>query len=129
VVVVLADERRVAARRVIEIHRVRNDEARIDLAVLDALEQRLHVALHVALTGLHRGRPVHERTHREPVDQAAVYADHRDLKRMAPCSVIEPFSRESSCAHMMSTAVTASTFAVPKSTPALFVFRDHGGHA
>ena len=62
---------------------VRDDEARIDLALLDPLEQRLHVALHVALAGLDRQRAVHHRAHRELVDEAAVDADHRDRPAVA----------------------------------------------
>ena len=48
---------------------------RVDLAVLDALQQRLHVALHVALAGADGERAVHQRAHRELVDEAAVDAD------------------------------------------------------
>ena len=50
----------------------------IDLAVLDPLEQRLHVAMHVRLPGLHRERLVHDRADRNLVDEAAVDAGHRD---------------------------------------------------
>src|SRR4051812_11963429 len=77
-VIFLVDERLVTVRRLVELQRVRNDEARVDLAFLDALEERLHVALHVGLAGSHRERAVHERPHRELVDEAAVDADHRD---------------------------------------------------
>src|SRR5690348_185208 len=44
----------VAVRRLVERQAVRDDEAGVDLAALDAVQQRPHVALHVALAALDR---------------------------------------------------------------------------
>src|SRR5260221_6900463 len=38
-----------------------DDEAGVGLSVLDALQQRSHVALHVGLPGLNRQRAIHDR--------------------------------------------------------------------
>src|SRR5436305_175657 len=76
-VVFLVVEEPVAIGRVIEAQAMRDDEARIDLAVLDAFQQRLHVPMHVTLAGLDRQRAIHHRAHRKLVDEAAVDADHR----------------------------------------------------
>ena len=53
---------------------MRDDERRIDLAALDALEQRTHVALHVRLAALDRDRLVDDGAERQLVDEAAVHA-------------------------------------------------------
>src|SRR3712207_3658224 len=55
-VVLLVLEHVVAARRLVERKLVRDDVAGVDVPVLDALEQRSEVALHVALAGLDRQR-------------------------------------------------------------------------
>ena len=73
----------VAVRRFIQRQPVRDDEAGVDLSLLDSLQQRLHVALDVALPGLHRQRAVHERAHREFVYESAVDADDRDRTAVA----------------------------------------------
>src|SRR5581483_3494215 len=73
-VVLLVDEHRVAAWRVVEWQAVRDDEARVDVAVLDPLEERPEVALDVRLTGLDRDRAVHDGSERHLVEEAAVDA-------------------------------------------------------
>src|SRR3954471_14068144 len=55
-----------------------DDEARVDLAALNALEQWTEVTLYVALPGADGQRAVHQRADRELVDEAAVRADDRD---------------------------------------------------
>src|SRR4051794_37837874 len=50
-VVEFVGEHVVALRRPVQRQRVRDDEAGVDLPSLDALEQRLHIALHVTLPG------------------------------------------------------------------------------
>src|SRR3954454_14871171 len=50
----------------------------VDLAALDALEQRAHVPLDVALPGLQGQGAVHPRAGGELVDEPAVHADDRD---------------------------------------------------
>src|SRR5215207_9490247 len=72
-----------AVRRVVEPHAVRDDERRVDLAVLDVAEQLLPVALDVALARPHRQRALHERADGELVDEAAVDADDRDRPAVA----------------------------------------------
>jgi hypothetical protein len=46
---------------------VRDDEARVDLAAKDALQERPHAALDVALSGLDGERTIHDRAHRVAV--------------------------------------------------------------
>src|SRR5829696_5759151 len=58
-------------------HGVADDEAGIDLAVADPVQQRPQVALDVALAGPDGQGPVHQRADGELVDQATVGADHR----------------------------------------------------
>jgi chorismate mutase len=53
-VIFLVHEHAVAVRRIAKLHLMRNDEARIDLAILNSLEQRFHVAMNVALAGVSR---------------------------------------------------------------------------
>src|SRR3712207_6208855 len=48
-----------AVRRLVQRECVGDDEARIDLAALDPLQQRAHIAMHMALAGLDRQRAVH----------------------------------------------------------------------
>src|SRR3954449_5639578 len=74
-VVLLVLEDVEAAFRLVEWQGVGDDPGRIDLAAFDALQQRLHVALHVALPGTQGQRPVHPRAGGEFVEQAAVHAD------------------------------------------------------
>src|SRR3954451_2978373 len=59
-VVFLVAEHPVAFGRILEGHAMRDDEARVDLAPFHPLEQWLHVAMHVALSGPERDRAVHE---------------------------------------------------------------------
>ncbi len=47
----------------IELEAVSDDEAGVDLTPLSAVEQRLHVALHVALAGFDAERAIHHRSH------------------------------------------------------------------
>src|SRR5215210_8000397 len=58
-VVLLVLEQVVAPGRVGEGDPVGDDEARVDLALEDPVEQRLHVPLNVALAALDREAPVH----------------------------------------------------------------------
>src|SRR5437588_1517556 len=55
-VVLLVAEYLVHLWRLINRHTMTDDEARIDLAALHAIEQRLHVTHHVGLTGFHGER-------------------------------------------------------------------------
>src|SRR3954453_10118434 len=64
--------------RLVEPQPVGDDEARVDLALLNPLQQRAHVALRVTLPALDRQRAVHYGAHRELVDDPTVDADHRD---------------------------------------------------
>src|SRR6478672_2183867 len=73
----------VAVRRLVERQRVGDDASGIDVAVLDALEQRLQVALHMGLASLDGERAVHHRTHRKLVDEAAVHAGNRYMTAVA----------------------------------------------
>ena len=50
-------------------------ERRIDLALSDALVQRLQIPMHVALAGANRDRALHQRSRRELVDEARIDAD------------------------------------------------------
>src|ERR1700759_3782649 len=59
--VLLVLEDVVAVRRLLQWERVRDDPRRVDLTGLDALQQRLHVALDVALAGPQGQGAVHER--------------------------------------------------------------------
>src|SRR4029453_13275112 len=77
-VVLLVLEDLEAAFRLGERQAVGDDPGRIDLSALDALQKRLHVALHVALPGTQGPRPVHPRPGGKLVQQTAVHADHRD---------------------------------------------------
>src|SRR5579871_584339 len=54
----------IGPRRLIEREPMRDDEARIDLALLNALQQRSQIAMHVRLPGNQRQRLVHEGSHR-----------------------------------------------------------------
>src|SRR5947209_3394989 len=74
----LIKERVEPLRRFTQLHAVGDDKARIDLTPLNPLQQFTPVALHVALTCSHRQAAVHERTHREFIDEPAIYADHGD---------------------------------------------------
>src|SRR4051794_13764574 len=76
-VVLLIAEHPVAFRRVFERHAMRDDEARIDLALFHTLEQRFQVAVHVTLSGADGDRPVHQLAHRELVDESRIHTDHR----------------------------------------------------
>ena len=67
----------------VEPHAVRDDEARVDLSVLDPLEQRAQVALDVRLPGLDRQRLVHDRADGNLVDEPAVDAGDRDRAAVA----------------------------------------------
>ena len=53
-IVLLVIEDLKSFRSVIKGHAVRDDKARINLALFDSFKQWLHVALHVALTGSDR---------------------------------------------------------------------------
>src|SRR5688572_10883303 len=56
---------------------MRDYEAGIDLVFFDPFEQRLHISLHVRLSGF-KGQPlVHERAERDLVVEAAVHAGDR----------------------------------------------------
>src|SRR5215204_4772868 len=77
-VVMLVLEDVVAMRRLLQRQGVSDDEGRVDLPVLNPLQQRLHVALDMTLPGLDRQRAVHDGTDRKAVDVAAISADHRD---------------------------------------------------
>src|SRR6185503_600851 len=72
-VVLLVEKHVEPRRRVAQRQPVGDDEARIDLAPLDSLEQRLHVPLDVTLAGPDRERPVDDGAHRKLVDEAAVH--------------------------------------------------------
>jgi hypothetical protein len=76
--VLLVLERLEAVRRLAERQAMRDHEARVDVALLDVLVERLHIPLHVALARLHRQALVHERAGGELVHEPAVDADHRD---------------------------------------------------
>src|SRR5258708_39043294 len=62
----------VSLRRLVEPHMMRDDEARVDLPVLDAIEQWTQVPLHVALPRLQLQRPIHEGPDRKLVDESAI---------------------------------------------------------
>src|SRR5437899_5257624 len=74
--VLLVAEHAISGRRLVEAHAVRDDEARIDVALRKALEQRAQVAMHVGLSGADGERAVHERAGGKLVDPAAVDARH-----------------------------------------------------
>src|SRR5256885_1156473 len=64
-VVLLVLEDLVALRRILQRQPVGDDPGGVDLLVLDALEQGLHVPVHMALPGPERERPIHECADRE----------------------------------------------------------------
>ena len=70
-------------RCVVERHAVRDDEARIDLALFDAREQRREVTLNVRLAALERQPAIDDRAHRKRIDDTAVDARHRDGSAVA----------------------------------------------
>src|ERR1700712_3960058 len=76
--ILLVLEHVVAARRVRQWKAMGDDPGRVNLPAFDALEQRAHVALDVALSGLEGQRAVHPGAGWELVDEAAVHADDRD---------------------------------------------------
>ncbi len=59
------------------------DEARVDLALFDELEQGTQVALHVCLAGLDGQRPIDDRAKRDLVEKAAIHAGHGDRAAVA----------------------------------------------
>src|SRR5215210_1117436 len=67
-----------AIGRLVEAEPVGDHEARVDLALLDPLVERLGVALDVALARLEGEALVHQRAGRELVHQPAVDAHDRD---------------------------------------------------
>src|SRR5689334_4455718 len=74
-IILLFLEHRESLRYLIERQPVRDDEARVDLALLNSFEQRLQIALHMRLAGAHSQRAVHKRSDREFIHQAAVHSD------------------------------------------------------
>src|SRR3954453_7081827 len=76
-VVLLVAEHRIAFRSVFERHAMRDDETRVYFALLDALEQRFHVAVHVTLSRADGYRSIHKLPHRELVDEPRIHADDR----------------------------------------------------
>src|SRR5258708_9532999 len=76
--VLLVLEDVVAMRCALQRQPVRDDPRRVDLAAFDASQQRLHVALNMALAGPQGQRPVHPRATRKLVRQAAVVTATRD---------------------------------------------------
>src|SRR5919206_122025 len=83
-VVLLVLERLVGVRRHVQPEAVGDHEARVDLALADALVERLEVAVDGALAGLDRQALVHQRAGRELVHEPAVDADDRhDAARAA----------------------------------------------
>src|SRR4030095_3709895 len=89
--VLLLFEDLVSVRCIFERHAMGDDEAGIDVALLDAREQRWEVALAVRLAGLDGQRAIHDRTERHLVEETAIHAGDRDrsavaaaLDRLAP---------------------------------------------
>src|SRR5260221_5274201 len=76
--VLLVLEDVVAMRCALQRQPVRDDPRRVDLTAFDAFQQRLHVALNMALAGPQGQRPVHPRASRKLVRQPAVVSDDRD---------------------------------------------------
>src|SRR5579875_2084267 len=76
--VLLVLEDVVAVRRLLQREGVRDDPRGVNLTALDALQQRLHVPLHVALASPQSEGAVHEGPGGELVDDPAVDADDRD---------------------------------------------------
>ena len=68
----------VRLRRVVQRQRMADHGRRIDLSILNALQQWLHIAHHVGLPGLHGQSFVHECAHRHLVDEAGVHSGHRN---------------------------------------------------
>jgi hypothetical protein len=56
--------------RVLEPHLMGDDKAGVNVSIPDSLEQRAQIALDVRLAGLNCQRPVHDRSHRELVDES-----------------------------------------------------------
>src|SRR3954462_5674389 len=54
-----------------------DDEARVDVPILNVLEKRLHVFVHVALARAYRQRAIHQRAEREFVIESAVDSNDR----------------------------------------------------
>ena len=81
--VLLVAEHLVAVGRVVERQPVRDDERRVDLALLDPLQQRLHVPVDVGLAHLEGQALVERGAERELVEQPAVDAGDRDRAALA----------------------------------------------
>src|SRR3954447_26164513 len=77
-VVLLVLEDLVALRRIVQRHPVGDDPGRVDLLVLDPLEQGLHVPVHVALPGPERERSINECADGDLANDPAVGAHERD---------------------------------------------------
>src|SRR5690606_11352913 len=76
-VVVFVHEHLVALRCVGQRQSMGNDETRIDLALLDPIEQRLHVTLDMALPRADSQSAIDDCSHRKLVDEAPVHSYHR----------------------------------------------------
>src|SRR4051812_11386285 len=76
--VLLVAERAIHLRSLRQWNGVSDDEGRVDLAVLDALDQFVCPAIDVSLSGADRQPLVHQRAHRHHVGEAAIDAGNRD---------------------------------------------------
>src|SRR5436305_1775417 len=55
-----------------------NDEARINLTFFDSLQEWPHITVHGRLAGSYRKATIDNRSHREFIDHAAIYSNHRN---------------------------------------------------
>jgi hypothetical protein len=77
-VVLFVAEHAIGLGGIVERQGVADDEGGVDFSLLDAFEQRRHVAHHVGLPGLHRKSFVHEGAHGNLVDEACIDTRNRD---------------------------------------------------
>lgn len=77
-VILFVPEDRVGLGRLLERHVMSNYEAWVNLTVLDSFQERLQVALNVALAGLNGEGAVHHRARRKLIDEPAVHPNYRN---------------------------------------------------
>jgi hypothetical protein len=83
--ILLVAEHAIGLGRAVERQRVADDKGGVDLSLLNAFEQRLHIAHHVGLPCLHGQALVHERAHGKIVDQTGIDAWYGDGSSLLAC--------------------------------------------
>src|SRR5450631_438382 len=76
--ILLVTEHLITIGRVVQPEPMRDDETRVDLAVLYSFEQGSHITLDVGLTAFQLEGSIHKRADRKFVDEPAVDAGNRN---------------------------------------------------